>query len=424
LNYESNHVTDSDIYQRNSDTDMIMRESTRPSGQRTVDTVDFGGGRPPRPWPVVEDIKAYLAHMDDACPTITSDPLEAEEIKARYIIGEEVGSGAIGQVIRAHDQHLGRDIAIKILHGGPGVSRDRLARFIAEAQITAQLEHPCVVPVHEIGRMPGGMPYFTMKLVKGESLEDVINNLRVGDKDYERRYYGKHVVRIFYRLAQGVAYAHDKGVIHRDLKPANIMIGRYGEVQIMDWGLAKLMREGDSGTAGAVQTVRDAPDLGTLDGDLAGTPAYMSPEQAHADTAKIGPQSDVFSLGLILAELLTLVRVFRNECLEETLEQVRKSGGVDIYSLKADVKAPPELAAIVRKCTDPDPDKRYRDAGELTTDLRHYLEDRELAIAPDLSHRKLVKWSRRNPMLAGAVYAASIMSLLFFLYRIFKILVF
>ncbi len=386
----------------------------------STDTVLLGEGRLLGAASAPEDIDTYLRHLEDACPTITSDPVEAEEIQARYVIGRQLGSGAIGQVIEGFDTHLGRRLAIKILHGGPAVSRDRLARFIAEAEITAQLEHPSVVPVHEAGRMPGGMPYFTMKMIRGESLEDIINNLRVGDEAYEERYYGKRMVRMFFRLCQGVAYAHHKGVVHRDLKPSNIMIGEYGEVQIMDWGLAKIMRDEGIPVEEIVQTVRDTPDLGTLDGAIAGTPAYMSPEQARGDSQAVSPASDVYSLGLVLAELLTLVRVFRDDRSGNALDKVRASGPVDVTELSASRRVPPELAAIVHKCTQSDPGARYPTAEELAADLRHYLEDRELAISPDVSHRKVMKWSKRNPMLAGALIMLGILVLLELLWTWFS----
>lgn len=372
-----------------------------------TDTVELGGDRPATPLPMLEDIDGLLAHLQDACPLITSDPIEAHELGARYVIGDEIGSGAIGQVIEAYDQHLSRSVAIKVLHGGQGVSRERLARFIAEAQITAQLQHPSVVPVYEIGRMPGGMPYFAMKIVQGESLDDIINNLRVGDEEHGKQFYGKSLIRMFLRLCQGLAYAHHKRVVHRDLKPSNILIGKYGEVQIMDWGLAKIMGSSKIGWMDSVQTVRGAPELGTMDGQIAGTPAYMSPEQARGEVEKIGPPSDVYSLGLMLAELLTLVRVFRSDHPETTLDQVRQARAVELDELNPDLKVAPELAAIVRKCTAPSIQHRYPNASELAEDLKKYLEDREISIAPDDRHRKVMKWSRRHPRLAGALIAAA-----------------
>lgn len=378
------------------------------------ETVDL----PARPLSMTaaEGIDTYLQHLDDACPIITYDEVEAKEIRARYIVGEEIGSGSIGQVIEARDAHLSRSIAVKVLHGGPGVSKDRIARFIAEAQITAQLEHPHIVPVHEIGQMPGGMPYFAMKRVRGESLDDIINHLRVGDDNYQRFRNGKAVARIFFRICQGVAYAHAKGVIHRDLKPANILIGEFGVVQVMDWGLAKVLGASEFPEFESVQTVRAAPDLDTLDGAIAGTPSYMSPEQARGEVERVGPCSDIYSLGLILAEMLTLVRVFRDSGSESTLSQVRNAGSVDVFALAPNARIDPELAAVVRKCTAPDQARRYRHAGELAEELRKYLEDREIDVHQDLSHRKVVKWSRRNPMLAGALLTAGAVAGAHFLY--------
>ncbi|MDR2391106.1 MAG: serine/threonine protein kinase [Planctomycetota bacterium] len=324
------------------------------------------------------DITALLHHLEDATPSVIAEPSEEINPPARYIIGRELGSGSIGQVIMARDQHLGREVAIKVLHEGEGLSRDIIARFVAEAQITAQLEHPSVVPVHEIGLMPGGMPYFSMKLVKGRSLDDIINLLRIGDRAALRTYNHLMRLRLFQRICQGMAYAHAKGVVHRDLKPSNVMIGEYGEVQIMDWGLAKIIPAfSTSNGAGSVLTVRRETGSNNSRGSIVGTPSYMSPEQARGDYDDIGPRSDVFTLGLILAELMSLIRVYRRPGFQATLDEAKHpSGPVDIRKLAPWTAFTQDIDRVVRRATHPEIEQRHHHAGELSADIAKLIEER------------------------------------------------
>ena len=343
---------------------------------RSTDTADFEG-KPPPVFLEAMNLESLLNHLEDARPSIIADISEDRSPPARYLIGRELGSGSVGQVIEARDQHLGREVAIKILHDGEGLSRDGIARFVAEAQITAQLEHPSVIPVHEIGIMPGGMPYFSMKLVKGRSLDDVINHMRIGDRDMLRQYNYLARLRLFQRICQGMAYAHAKGVVHRDLKPANILIGEYGEVQIMDWGLAKTVKSTLPDYDDAlVSTVRQASGMNTYGGAIAGTPAYMSPEQARGDFVHIGPASDVFALGLILAELMSLMRVYRQPSFQDSLEAARNPGGeVDIRKLAPSAIFSHGVDRVIRKATQPDISLRYPHAGELSSDIAKLIEE-------------------------------------------------
>ena len=222
------------------------------------------------------ELEKFLQHLSDATPVISYEKEEAEEIMARYIMGEELGRGAIGQVTEATDEHLKRNVAIKILQENSGLDRDRIARFIAEAQIIAQLEHPTIVPVHEIGLMPGGLPYFTMKKVRGKLLSEIINERRVDNsKDFVR--YRKRLLRRFSLLCNGIAYAHSRGVVHRDLKPDNIIIGEYGEIQIMDWGLAKVLSDSSVVKPSEVSTVRNTHSMSTMVGSIAGDAFIYEP---------------------------------------------------------------------------------------------------------------------------------------------------
>jgi hypothetical protein len=223
---------------------------------------------------------------------------------------EEVGSGAMGSVLRGMDTKLRRELAIKVTP----VPRDQLpttmlARFVEEAQISAQLEHPNVVPVHDLGLDPDGRPYFTMKLVRGQSLETILEQRKARDPATLTEFGLRRLLDVFLHVCQAVDYAHARGVIHRDLKPANIMVGDFGEVLVMDWGVAKLKGRSEQLSSIHAQQIPDVSSLRaesdvlkTQVGAIVGTPAYMSPEQAQA--LSVDERTDVYALGVILYEIL------------------------------------------------------------------------------------------------------------------------
>ena len=230
--------------------------------------------------------------------------------RSSYQILGEIARGGMGVVLRGHDADLGRDVAMKVLSKELAARPEVVRRFVEEAQIGGQLQHPGIVPVYELGLMADERPYFTMKLVKGKTLSALLNSRKTVAEDRRR------FLSIFESVCQTMAYAHSKGVIHRDLKPANIMVGAFGEVQVVDWGLAKVL--GGGGLADEVrarqseltiiETVRSGPGSGGSDsmvGSVMGTPAYMSPEQAMGALEKVDERSDVFALGAILCEILT-----------------------------------------------------------------------------------------------------------------------
>jgi tetratricopeptide (TPR) repeat protein len=220
---------------------------------------------------------------------------------ARYDLVQEVGQGGIGVVFRGRDQLLGRELAVKVLRADYRDKPDARHRFIAEARVGSQLQHPAIVPVYELGRFGDGRPYFTMKLVEGHTLAALLHGRADPTQDLPRW------LGIFEQVCQAVAYAHSKGVIHRDLKPANVMVGAFGEVQVVDWGFAKALAGGDPGD-GAGSEIRDPKSEingVTHSGVLLGTPAYMPPEQARGEAALIDRRADVFALGAMLCEILT-----------------------------------------------------------------------------------------------------------------------
>jgi len=230
--------------------------------------------------------------------------------RGNYQLLGEIARGGMGVILKGHDTDLGRDVAVKVLDQELAKRPAVVQRFVEEAQIGGQLQHPGIVPVYELGLMAGDVPYFTMKLVKGRTLAALLLLRKDSAEDRGR------LLAIFESVCQTMAYAHSKGVLHRDLKPANVMVGAFGEVQVVDWGLAKVLRRGgvaDEKRAKEslhtiIETVRSGPGSSGSDsmvGSVMGTPAYMAPEQAQGEVDSLDERADVFSLGAILCEILT-----------------------------------------------------------------------------------------------------------------------
>ena len=244
----------------------------------------------------------------------------------RYLIGETLGEGGMAVVQKATDVNLQRPVAVKRLRPEYAAQGDIRQRFFAEAEILAGLDHPGTTPVFEAGLLPDGDCFYAMKKVRGKTLGDLMKE-RIPD-DYLDRSNRAQFIGIFSRACQAVASAHDQGVIHRDLKPENIMVDDFGVVYVMDWGLAKQLVEDDDGNQSDSQRTR----LGAV----MGTPAYMSPEQASGHAAESDRQTDVFSLGVMLYEILTGVNPFRGR------DRGRVDEGCDVPRARSSPEAQPE----------------------------------------------------------------------------------
>jgi eukaryotic-like serine/threonine-protein kinase len=293
----------------------------------------------------------------------------------------EIARGGMGAILKGHDRFLGRDIAVKVLLQEHQDKPDFAQRFIEEAQITGQLQHPGIVPVYELGQFRDLRPFFTMKLVKGKTLAALFA-ARKDSQDERTKFIG-----IFVQLCQTLAYAHARGVIHRDLKPSNIMVGAFGEVQVMDWGLAKVLREGgvaDEKRAqsrpdvSVIRTQRSAsPEPGegssayTQAGSILGTPSYLAPEQARGDVDLVDERADVFGLGAILCELLTGQPPYTGRGAEATRKA--QTGKLDEAWIRLDAcGADPELVNVAKHCLAVEPWDRPRDAGAVSKELAAY----------------------------------------------------
>ena len=317
----------------------------------------------------------------------------------RYELGEVLGRGANGVVHLAGDQRLGRQVAMKLL-GGERELRDKdLLRFTHEAQVTGQLAHPSIVPVHDLGVLPDGRLYYTMKRIEGRSLREVLVGRKRLEEDVVARWTVTHFVSTILRVAQALAFAHDRGVVHRDVKPANIMVGDYGEVLLLDWGVARALgaershaMTGDA-DAEPVTTWRSLSEHDpTIDGTVAGTPAYMAPEQARGDIEAIGPWSDVYSVGVILYEYLARTRPIRGRTVDELLRRVIHDPIMSPTKRNPDEELAWELDDLVMRCLDKNRAKRPQSGAALAAELERFLDgSRRREEAEELTRKGLAR---------------------------------
>jgi serine/threonine-protein kinase len=306
---------------------------------------------------------------------------------SRYRIRGELARGGMGVILQGHDINLGRDIAVKVLLERHRGRTELLQRFVGEAQIGGQLQHPSVVPIYELNFLPDKRPYFTMKLVKGRTLAALLAERVDLSQDRPR------FLKIFEQVCQALAYAHARGVIHRDLKPLNIMVGSFGEVQVMDWGLAKVLNRGaaaqrdtpvpqpeQTGDVRISQTETSDPTRGarpsTQTGSVLGTPTYMPPEQARGEVDHLDERCDVFGLGAILCEILTGRPPYVGDA-TQILCHARRGDLEPAYAQLDTCEADVELARLAKCCLAVKPEDRPRDAGGLASALAAYLESVE-----------------------------------------------
>lgn len=301
---------------------------------------------------------------------------------SRYQVLGELAQGGVGIVMRGRDVDLGRDVAIKVIHERFRDDREILQRFVEEAQIGGQLQHPGIVPVYELGVQPDDRPFFTMKLVKGDTLA-VLLEKRKGLSDDRLRLLG-----LFEQVCQTMAYAHARRVVHRDLKPSNVMVGAFGEVQVVDWGFAKVLQRGGlsdeqrgadpESRASVIETVRsDGTGSRSVVGSVLGTPAYMPPEQAHGDVERMDERSDVFALGAILCEILTGDPPYTSADGADLLGQAARCDMTRPLARLEECGVDSGLVEIVRSCLLASRQARPRDAKELAERVAQYLGSTE-----------------------------------------------
>jgi len=331
-------------------------------------------------------------------PTIVSTS------RPRFETTRALGSGGLGEVVAAKDHDIGREVAIKRLRADAR-SAGSLARFVDEIRTVGALEHPNILPIHDVGADEHGGLYFVMPRVRGETLEAIIERLQAGDAATHTHWTFERRTHVFRQLLDAVAFAHEHGYVHRDIKPSNVMIGPYGEVFLMDWGIAKPVGAPDHAAAAKPDALAPTGRVTeTHAGAVIGTPAYMSPEQARGE--RVDARSDVYSLCVLFDELLCL-RHYLEHCktVDEVIQGVQHTHHpvTSFVSNPHQSPAPADLAWFVRKGVAKDPAQRYQSVREMI----NRLEARDEGIVPIQCHLTFTKrvtgtWMRfidRHPML-------------------------
>jgi serine/threonine-protein kinase len=324
----------------------------------------------------------------------------------RYRVQSELGRGGMGVVVSGEDLTLKREVAIKVLRERGANDPVQVERFLDEARIQGRLDHPNICPVHEMGFDARGRPYFTMKRVRGKPLSQLLPDGPIQDS---RRL--AELLRIYLKVCNGIALAHARGVVHRDLKPANIMVGEFGEVLVMDWGLARSVSEAARRETKSRARPSRQPER-SLDGDVLGTPAYMAPEQARGEIQSTGPASDIYALGGILFRILSGIAPHTGISSSTTLENAKRAIVAPMPPVALHI-APhvKELLAVAHKALALEASSRYATVGDLEADIEAFLDGRALSAMSYSPVALLRKWIQRHRIAVGAAAAVAILSL-------------
>jgi eukaryotic-like serine/threonine-protein kinase len=324
----------------------------------------------------------------------------------RYQVVRLHATGGLGEVHVAEDVELNRPVALKRMRSLVVTDPDQFRRFLREAEITARLQHPGIVPVYGMAQDPDGGPAYAMRLIEGESLADAMSRFHESAKFDGVQF--RMLLQHFVVVCQAVAYAHSRGVVHRDLKPANIMLGQFGETYIVDWGLARVIERDEAERINGGATVRPAVDVNgeqTLMGSAIGTPAYMSPEQAAGRWDVLGPAVDVYGLGAMLYSILTGRPPIANDTWPAMQQKIQRGDYPPPRQVNSAV--PRALEAVCRKAMEFEPDARYTSAQELAADVQRWLADEPVAADREPWRERVRRWGRRHRLLIAGLVAAT-----------------
>jgi eukaryotic-like serine/threonine-protein kinase len=364
------------------------------------------------------DVQASLANLPAADPNATKYPSAgaASAVGHRFLILRPHAEGGLGKVSVAHDGELNREVALKEIQERHADHPDSRARFLVEAEITGGLEHPGIVPVYGLGAYADGRPFYAMRFIKGDSLKEAIERfhknkgpINAGKRALELR----QLLGRFNDVCDAIAYAHSRGVLHRDLKPGNIMLGKYGETLVVDWGLAKPVGGPTSKEADAEEPLRPASGDGsapTQMGSAIGTPQFMPPEQAAGRLDQLGPASDVYSLGATLYCLLTGKAPFRDPDVGAVLQEVQRGDFPPPRQVHREVH--PALDAICLKAMAIRPADRYPTPSALGGDIEKWLADEPVSAWREPWRVRAGRWARRNQTLVAAMAAGLLVAIL------------